>query len=490
MRRPRSMCDSTRVIKPIQGSQAAQALNHGHFSDENMKPAQGPERYRGFNPLGVQKDAGFSRFTPMPTEMAFDNISLAAKGLFFQLNTLPSDWNYTARGMATICGCGVDKISSLMKELEAAHRVIRLRYRNEKGQLSAIVPMIVSEPDRLAETIEKARRRGFEVDGKIARANLRGSVENLNQPLSQTTVENSADTKSCGKPSERIAAKPQVTPSTGFSSTGSASTGFSVPILDCINTKNSTTSQLVDNSQSQQCGTASAEPVVSSPTAPSSDVDLDLREKNEETPLMRDSIDEAFYALEARSLRRTGSPAVKEAARLTYRRLVTEGHSIEDISAAYDNYLAWVKSDNVKNPRGMWKWLEKDFKRNNDEAKEKRAAAQKMDTKPQATSPSGEGGIDAAEYRRRSQEVSTIGFDAEAEYRVEFAEQSDDEHLRHLAASVRADEPVTVGNGLVDDRLSKRPSYDVLWSRVNKKEHHRDYVFWTYDKLKDEGKVR
>lgn len=248
--------------------------------------------------------------------------------------------------------------------------------------------------------------------------------------------------------------------------------------------KNSTTSQPVDNPPLKQCGTAHAEPVVSSPTAPSSDVDLDLREKNEETPLMRDSIDEAFFALEARSLRRTGSPAVKEAARLTYRRLVTEGHSIEDISAAYDNYLAWVKSDNVKNPRGMWKWLEKDFKRNNDEAKEKREPAQK------ATSPSGEGGLDAAEYRRRSQEVSTIGFDAEAEYRVEFAEQSDDEHLRHLAASVRADEPVTVGNGLVDDRLSKRPSYDVLWSRINKKEHHKDYVLWTYDKLKDEGKVR
>lgn len=483
------MCDSTRVDQPIQGYQAAQTVNHGHFTNENMKPAQAPERYPNFNPLGVQKDAGFSRFTPMPTEMAFDNISLAAKGLFFQLNTLPSDWNYTARGMATICGCGVDKISSLMKELEAAHRVIRLRYRNQKGQLAAMVPMIVSEPDRLSEAIEKARQLGFEIDGKIARANGRNAVENLNQPLSQTKVENSADTKDCGKPSERITAKPQVTPSTGFSSTGSASTGFSVPILDCINTKNSTTTSTESNSRLGQEGTAHAAPVVSSPTAPSSGLNLGSKRKNEEAPLVRDSIDEAFYVLEARSLRRTESPAVKEAARLTYRRLVIEGHSIEDISAAYDNYLAWVKSDNVKNPRGMWKWLEKDFKRNNDEAKEKRAAAQKMDTKPQATSPSGEGGIDAAEYRRRSQEVSTIGFDGEAEYRVQFAEESNDEHLRHLAATIRAEKPVTLSNGLVDDRLSKRPSYDVLWSHTNKKEHHRDYVLWTYEKLKAERKV-
>ena len=249
-----------------------------------------------------------------------------------------------------------------------------------------------------------------------------------------------------------------------------------------IKEKNSTTDSDVDNSWLEQCGTAYAEPVVSSPTAPSSSVDLDVK-KNEEAPLVRDSIDAAFYALEARSLRRTKLPEKKEAARLSYRRLVAEGHSIEDISAAYDCYLVWARSPDVEQPWGLERWLiEKNgFGKNNDLAKEKRA---------QAANLSAEGGIDAAEYRKRSQEVSTIGFDAEAVYRVEFAEQSDDEHLRHLAASVRADEPVTVGNGLVDDRLSKRPSYDVLWSQTNKKEHRRDYVLWTYERLKQEGKVR
>lgn len=482
------MCDSTRVTEPIQGSRAAHTVNHGHSTIVNTKPAQVPERYQTFNPLGVQKDAGFSRFTPMPTGMAFDKLSLAAKGLFFQLNTLPPDWNYTAKGMATICGCGVDKISSCMKELEAARRVIRLRHRNEKGQLSAMVPMIVSEPDRLSEAIEKARQLGFEIDGKIARANLRNSVENLYQPLSHATVENPTETKSCGKPSERITAKPQVTPSTGFSSTGSASTGFSASILNTINTKNSTTTPIESDSQLEQGGTAHAAPVVSSPTAPSSDVGLGSEEKNEEATLDRDAVDAAFYELEARSLRRTKSPEVKEAARLSYRRLVAEGHSIEDISAAYDNYLAWTKSDNVKNPRGLLKWLEKDFKRNDDEAKEKRAAATKMSSSPKAASPSGEGGADAAEYRRKCQEVNKI--DDDAEYRVEFAEQSNDEHLTHLAAAIRAEKPVTVGNGLVDDRLGKRPSYVKLWACTNRKEHRRDYVLWCYEKLKTEGKVR
>lgn len=480
------MCDSTRVSEPIQDSQAAQTANHGH----STKPTQGPQRYPSFNPLGVQKDAGFSRFTPMPTDMAFDKISLAAKGLFFQLNTLPPDWNYTAKGMATICGCGVDKISNLMKELEAAHRVIRLRYRNEKGQLAAMVPMIVSEPDRFSEAIERARQLGFEVDAKIARASLRNAVENPNQPLSQMKVENSTDIGACGKLSEHITTKPQVTPSTGFSSTGSASTGFSVPILNTINTKNSTTTSTKSDSMLEQGGTAHAAPVMSSPTAPSSDFVLRSEKKNDDAPLVRDSIDVAFDALEARSLRRTKTGSSLEAAKASYRRLVNEGHSIEDIDAAYDHYVRWVNAKDVTNKMGLASWLvnPKGFALNVKQLRAERAAARKRESDLQNANPSNDGEVNAAEYRRKCQEVSMI--DDDAEYRVEFAEQSNDEHLRHLAALVRAEKPVTVGNGLVDDRLSKRPSYVILWSRTNKKEHHRDYVLWCYDRLQTEGKVR
>lgn len=440
-----------------------------------------PNGYRTFNPLGVQKDAGFSRFTAMPTDMAFDKISLAAKGLFFQLNTLPPEWNYTAKGMATICGCGVDKISSLMKELEAAHRVIRLRYRNQKGQLAAMVPMIVSEPDRLSEAIEKARQLGFEIDGKIARANGRNAVENLNQPLSQTKVENSADTKDCGKPSERIIAKPQVTPSTGFSSTGSASTGFSAPILDCINTKNSTTTPTGSDSQLGQNGTAYAEPVVSGAPAPRGD----LQNERTEEEARNDTIHKAFVELEARSMRRTKSASVLADAEAIYRKLVEEGSTPRQISVAYSRYQAWVLKNNVKHVMGLASWLESDngFKLNSLAVESARGAEGK-----QAPAMQTEGDLDAAEYRKRTQAVGMI--DDDAEYRVEFAEQSDDEHLRHLAAAIRAEKPVTLSNGLVDDRLSKRPSYVILWSRTNKKEHRRDYVLWAYEKLKTEGKVR
>lgn len=485
------MCDSTRVSEPIQGSQAAQTLNHGHSSFVYTKPTQAPERYRNFNPFGVQKDAGFSRFTPMPTEMAFDNISLAAKGLFFQLNTLPPDWNYTAKGMATICGCGVDKISSLMKELEAAHRVIRLRYRNEKGQLAAMVPMIVSEPDRLSEAIEKARQLGFEIDGKIARANLRNSVENLYQPLSHATEENPTETKSCGKPSEHIPAKPQVTTSTGFSSTGSASTGFSVAILDCINTKNSTTTPTESDSQLEQGGTAHAAPVVSSPAAPCSDVGLGSEEKNEEATLDRDAVDAAFAALEARSLRRTGSPARKEAARLSYHRLVNEGHSPDDIDAVYDHYLRWVESEKAQNPMGLPSFFER-----KDGWKLNYTQLMNEQTKTKSSTQTGAPGAgklaDDADYRKRSADVKSAlpDSDAECAYLFAYADSSDDQRLHDAAAQIRSEKPVQYSNGYIDDRLCRRPSYPVLVRLAHSREHIRKYNEMTYSALVADGKIR
>lgn len=48
---------------------------------------------------------------------------------------------------------------------------------------------------------------------------------------------------------------------------------------------------------------------------------------------MRDSIDAAFAALEARSLRRTKADFSLAAAKASYRRLVAEGHTPEDIDA-------------------------------------------------------------------------------------------------------------------------------------------------------------
>ena len=47
------------------------------------------------------------------------NLSLKAKGLLSLMLSLPEDWDYTTRGLASICKDGVDSISTALKELEA-----------------------------------------------------------------------------------------------------------------------------------------------------------------------------------------------------------------------------------------------------------------------------------------------------------------------------------------------------------------------------------
>lgn len=469
------MCDSTRVYEPIQGCQAAQTQNHRHSTDVNTKPAQTPERYQDeTNTVEIEAGSIYVDGFGMVASMVMRDraLSTPAKALYSYLMT------YSNR-----TGEAWPNTSRILEEMNLSKPSF-YKYRDElrnHGYIDWTTFGRKAGGRRTVYTVKMfVKPRPREEDSKFSTKPSSGQWSKNFTIAPEPSNEGAEKWKTaCGKPHEGKNSLPKY-------GKNSLLSNLNRPITT---DKNSTASQHVDNSRLEHCGTAVAEPVASSPTATSSDVDLELKKKNEEAPLVRDSVEAAFWALEARSIRKT-SPASNTEALALYRRLVSEGHSTEDISAAYDNYLAWVKTDNVKNPRGIWKWLEKDFKRNDDEAKEKRAAAAKMGSSLKAANPSDAGGIDAAEYRRRSQEVSTIGFDAEAEYRVEFAEQSDDEHLRHLAASVRADEPVTVGNGLVDDRLSKRPSYDVLWSHTNKTEHRRDYVLWAYDKLKTERKVR
>ena len=61
------------------------------------------------------------------------NLSLKAKGLLSMMLSLPDEWNYTTRGLATICKEGVDAIGKTLKELEQAGYIIRRQLRGKDG---------------------------------------------------------------------------------------------------------------------------------------------------------------------------------------------------------------------------------------------------------------------------------------------------------------------------------------------------------------------
>ena len=76
------------------------------------------------------------------------DLSLKSKGLLSLILSLPDDWNYTTRGLASICKKGTDSIGSALKELERAGYIVRNRLRDSKGKIVDVEYVIYELPHR------------------------------------------------------------------------------------------------------------------------------------------------------------------------------------------------------------------------------------------------------------------------------------------------------------------------------------------------------
>ena len=63
-------------------------------------------------------------------------LSLKAVGLLSKMLSLPPDWDYSLKGLATLNTDGIDGIRKAMKELEDHGYVIRRQCRDENGRMS------------------------------------------------------------------------------------------------------------------------------------------------------------------------------------------------------------------------------------------------------------------------------------------------------------------------------------------------------------------
>ncbi len=73
-------------------------------------------------------------------------LTLKAKGLLSLMLSLPESWDYTTKGLASICKDGIDSINSTIKELETEGYIKRSRVRNAKGQLTTTEYIIYEQP--------------------------------------------------------------------------------------------------------------------------------------------------------------------------------------------------------------------------------------------------------------------------------------------------------------------------------------------------------
>ena len=86
------------------------------------------------------------------------SLSLKAKGLLSLMLSLPENWDYTMKGLASICKDGIDSISGGIRELEAHGYLIRSRVRSANGQLGSIEYTILEQPKAPSPTQEKPIR--------------------------------------------------------------------------------------------------------------------------------------------------------------------------------------------------------------------------------------------------------------------------------------------------------------------------------------------
>ena len=73
-------------------------------------------------------------------------LSLKAKGLLSMMLSFPDEWNYSERGLASICKEGVDAIHSAIKELEAAGYMERRQLRGKGGRIMDTEYIIYEKP--------------------------------------------------------------------------------------------------------------------------------------------------------------------------------------------------------------------------------------------------------------------------------------------------------------------------------------------------------
>ena len=80
------------------------------------------------------------------THLRDGRLSLKAKGLLSMMLSLPDEWNYTTRGLASICKEGVDAIGRTLRELEATGYIDRRQLRGANGRITDTEYIIYERP--------------------------------------------------------------------------------------------------------------------------------------------------------------------------------------------------------------------------------------------------------------------------------------------------------------------------------------------------------
>ena len=99
-------------------------------------------------------------YTVLPNKiLRDDSLTLQAKGLFCMMASFPEGWDFTIKGLATVAGCGREKISAALRNLQDSGYLLREQGHSETGQFSANLFVLYDE--------KIAPLSGFPATGKL-----------------------------------------------------------------------------------------------------------------------------------------------------------------------------------------------------------------------------------------------------------------------------------------------------------------------------------
>ena len=117
------------------------------------------------------------------------NLTLKAKGLLSMMLSLPDEWNYSTRGLASICKEGVDSIGKTIRELEKAGYIVRRQLRGANGRITDTEYVIYEQPQNPDAPPAPDTRTPDQPDGGAEeRAAQTGSVPEAQTPQNQEPV--------------------------------------------------------------------------------------------------------------------------------------------------------------------------------------------------------------------------------------------------------------------------------------------------------------
>lgn len=124
-------------------------------------------------------------YTVLPNQILRDEaLTLQAKGLFCMMASFPENWDFTVKGLATVAGCGREKISAALKNLEDAGYLLREQCHSENGKFSANVFVLYDEKISPLPGFPSTGKpsTGKPLPGNPTQLNKEGTKERKNKP--------------------------------------------------------------------------------------------------------------------------------------------------------------------------------------------------------------------------------------------------------------------------------------------------------------------